>query len=700
MAESSGDPTRDAPRYPDPTGIPPAPPPDAHAPLPAAPSAAVQVTLQRLAELLAQALATEATGHSAPAADAPAWQAPPLTDAVLQELRFDAPRSGPRVAYAILAGRVQTLDPGLLLAEDARVSFNAYLNCFYEHYWAGHAPVRELTLRLFGQGEVVVEFFRALPDGSDYGIGRQRVALDPQQGATATVALDPAPAGAGRVFFEITAASRAAIRAGWLETSTPPRQPVRLGIGLCTFEREAQLAANLRRLVRSAYWRWAGPRVVVVNQGRRFASAEMARVLAEEPEAITVIDQSNLGGVGGFTRAAIELLRGGECSHVLFMDDDIEFDPAVLVTTHAFAARATAPTVIGGAMVDLFRPTTMYEAGAVVDADNILRAALHDRPLDGPALLQELAREVPCHFNGWWYCAIPAALFREHGLPLPVFIRGDDMEFGTRLMRRGVPSVSLPPVAVWHEPFYSKPPGWQRYYDLRNRLIFASCNQGFVRLDSSFVLLRRLVDSLLKHDYQHAGLVVRAIEDFLAGPAALDRPMDALHQDIAALAAAHAPERPASTVGMAAAAWRAPPKGGLRRRVTLASGLAALWLGLVRRRLRPEHLFIDQWHPWMTMHVAQYGLSDRMRSYVQVYRYDRARLRSGLRRGLAAVWRYHREAGRAARAWRAAQAELAGWPRWTRLLGLDRAAESAAPEPREMADATTGRAPAGSVGRG
>src|SRR3712207_8515162 len=48
--------------------------------------------------------------------------------------------------------------------------------------------------------------------------------------------------------------------------------------------------------------------------------------------------------------SAMEILRGvggdggGECSHVLFMDDDIDFDPDVLVTTHAFAARTPRPT--------------------------------------------------------------------------------------------------------------------------------------------------------------------------------------------------------------------------------------------------------------------------------------------------------------------------------------------------------------------
>jgi galactofuranosylgalactofuranosylrhamnosyl-N-acetylglucosaminyl-diphospho-decaprenol beta-1,5/1,6-galactofuranosyltransferase len=690
MTKPATDPMRDAPRYPDPADRLPAPALPAATP-PAGPPGAVQTTLQRLADLLAQVLSVDAAVCSTPAADTAPWHAPALSDAVLQEVRFDAPRSGSRAAYGILAGRVQTLASGILLSEGARVSFSAYLNSFYEHYWALHAPVQNLTLRLFGSGEAAVELFRALPDGSAYCIGRQRLVLDPQHGATTTITLDPMPAGAGRIFFEITATSGVTLRAGRLETGTPTRQTVRLGIGLCTFNREVQLASNLRRLTQSAYWHWAKPRIVIVNQGHRFASTEMAALLAEISESTRVVEQANLGGAGGFTRAAMEIVQEGACSHVLFMDDDIEFDPAVLVTTHAFAARTTAPTVIGGAMVDLFRPTTMYEAGAVVDANNILRAALHNRPLDQPQLLNELAREVPCHFNGWWYCAIPAELFREYGLPLPIFIRGDDMEYGTRLMRRGVPTVSLPPVAVWHEPFYAKAPGWQLYYDLRNRLIFAACHRPFVRLDRSVVILRRLVDSLLKHDYQHAELVIRAIEDFLAGPAVLEAPMDTLHREIAALAAAHAPERPRSTVGMKAADWRAPPHG-LWRRATLAIGMAALWLGLVRRRLRPDHFFIDQWHPWMTMHVSQYGLSDRMQSYVNIYRYDRVRLRGGLRRGLAAVWRYHREAGRAAGQWRAAHAELTSWPRWTRLLGLDRDSELTAPVTQEITEAVTGQA--------
>ncbi len=647
----------------------------------------LQPVLDRLATLLERAMGRgaerEEDEHALP--DAAPWMAPPLHDHVVQELRFSTARSGPGIAWRVLEGRVQALEGALALAPGARLSFNAYLNCFYEHYWSSHAPLEELELRLFGTGTLLVEAFRSLPDGTCYLIGRQRLRLDPVEGGVARIALDPSPAGAGRVFFDVSSPGGAAILAGRMETPTPPLRPVHLGIALCTFNRERMLLRNLQLLLDSPYVRWAQPRIVIVNQGKPFASEGMAVLLAEHAGRVTVVEQGNLGGTGGFTRAAMEVLRAGDCSHVLFMDDDIEFDPAVLVTTHAFAARTQRPTVVGGAMVDLYRPATMYEAGAVIDETNILRARLHNRPLHEFTLLDELSREVPCHFNGWWYCAVPAELFEQHGLPLPVFIRGDDMEFGARLHTAGVPTVCLPPISVWHEPFYAKPPGWQRYYDLRNRLIFAACHPELVRLDATAVLLRRLIDSLLKHDYQHAELLIRAVEDFLAGPAVLDLPMDVRHQEIASLAAKEAPARPASTVGMAPACWRPPPFLGWRQ-LMLAFGLAALWFGKVRRRARPELIFVDQWHPWMTMGVARYGLADRMHSFVQVFTHDRQRMRSALRRGLVVLMRYAREGEAVAVRWRGAQPELRSAARWERILGLAPRAVARAPA-REEVDA-------------
>ena len=146
--------------------------------------------------------------------------------------------------------------------------------------------------------------------------------------------------------------------------------------------------------------------------------------------------------------------------------------------------------------------------------------------------------------------------------------------------------------------------------------------------------------------------------------------MDVLHREISTLAAAYAVRETSSGVGIVAADWRPPPRSRTWRRLTLLAGLSTLIMGWARTKMRPDRVFIDQWHPWMTMHVSQYGLSDHLRSYLQVYRYDRASLRSCLWRGLVAARRYHRGARRAASQWCSAQEDLASWARWERTLGL------------------------------
>jgi len=81
------------------------------------------------------------------------------------------------------------------------------------------------------------------------------------------------------------------------------------------------------------------------------------------------------------------------------------------------------------------------------------------------------------HFNGWWMFGFPKRWVERVGMPLPCFIRGDDIEFGMRLHEAGLPTVPLPGVAVWHEPFYLKL-GQKKLWGDRRRdgIIVGRCN--------------------------------------------------------------------------------------------------------------------------------------------------------------------------------------------------------------------------------
>jgi galactofuranosylgalactofuranosylrhamnosyl-N-acetylglucosaminyl-diphospho-decaprenol beta-1,5/1,6-galactofuranosyltransferase len=164
---------------------------------------------------------------------------------------------------------------------------------------------------------------------------------------------------------------------------------------------------------------------------------------------------------------------------VLVLDDDVVLGPETVPRAVAFAERARLPVQVGGHMLDLDRPTVLHTPGERVDPRRWLWETVppgredHDLaevPLPSAPWLH---RRLDVGFNPWWCCLVPVAALREAGLPLPVFIKWDDVEHGLRLAAAGSPTVTLPGVAVHHESFAGKPDalGWQAYVHHRNRLV-------------------------------------------------------------------------------------------------------------------------------------------------------------------------------------------------------------------------------------
>ncbi|MFC7555241.1 hypothetical protein ACFQU7_27935 [Pseudoroseomonas wenyumeiae] len=56
---------------------------------------------------------------------------------------------------------VITGEGGLVLGPGARLSFDTYFNSFYERPWSRHIPLGGITLRLFGTGQVHLQWYRS-----------------------------------------------------------------------------------------------------------------------------------------------------------------------------------------------------------------------------------------------------------------------------------------------------------------------------------------------------------------------------------------------------------------------------------------------------------------------------------------------------------------------------------------------------------
>lgn len=78
--------------------------------------------------------------------------------------------------------------------------------------------------------------------------------------------------------------------------------------------------------------------------------------------------------------------------------------------------------------------------------------------------------------------------------------------------------MNLPALGVWHEPFDTKPVGWQWYYNIRNKFLLCAMRGMTGRKTYAKYLLANLFTCLLAHDYYSAWLICEAAEDYLDGP--------------------------------------------------------------------------------------------------------------------------------------------------------------------------------------
>jgi galactofuranosylgalactofuranosylrhamnosyl-N-acetylglucosaminyl-diphospho-decaprenol beta-1,5/1,6-galactofuranosyltransferase len=566
-------------------------------------------------------------------------------------------------------------DGTLLIEPGTTVAFDTYFNALFEHHWRLHTRAASFSLHVEIEGCARLRLWRVTEHGG------QTLLHEVEAGGTAVIALPQDTANfrqAGMVWFELTAVGSAAVlrRAEWFATDAAP-EPVGLAVAICTFNREADLAGVLAAIAGDpALGDGAGgvARVFVVSQGRPglLAHPDIAPQAARLGARLRVIEQGNFGGAGGFGRALLEALDDDAVTHVAFLDDDVRLEPESLLRMAAFFALARGTQCLGGHMLDAVRPTNLYEGGAVL-RDNWAPIALsHQLDLRSREVLVGLLDVQAMHYSGWWFFGFPKRLAEEHGMPLPCFIRGDDVEWGMRLYGRGVPTVSLPGVGIWHEPFYLKSGGWQLYYETRNALICAALHMDFSPRHAARQLLTSLMAHLLTYRYYSAALIVRAAEDFLRGPAILDADPQALHASLATLRALH----PEGTVGRDVVLWDAPvaatPHTRLRTGAALGAVLLRNWRKPSSATARPRRLPLRDL-VWFRMAQSDaLAIETHWERELPLFRRDRARFRLLLRAGLRVVRALYAAAPRLRAAWAQEAPRMTSVSYWRTYLGLSR----------------------------
>jgi len=378
-----------------------------------------------------------------------------------------------------------------------------------------------------------------------------------------------APAdGESYLFLEITAAPQAMLLQLAWEADQAPLRKARLGLAITTFECAPFLQANLARLT----GRVGQGRVIVVNHGRP-GLEQRIDTTGHCDNVVRFIDQENTGGAGGFTRGMLEHSLDAQITHVLLMDDDIDLPADLVERASAILSFTDRPVCLGGAMFDYHERHRLFSAGDYLVPGSFgigHIAPMQDCDIRKTAGVDFLARRHAPDFNGWWCFAFPVEAIASVGLPMPCFIRGDDVEYGYRLKREGWPTRPWPGLAVWHMPFSEKSAPWHMFYDRRNSLFANAIHDRLGLCEVLNKLIGGFIHHLLRYDYDRVRAMTMGIEAYNAGTQALSSWTS--HDHAALIAATSTAQSPPSAPPPATSLMQINSSRlrGVRRTVTMA----------------------------------------------------------------------------------------------------------------------------------
>ncbi len=496
----------------------------------------------------------------------------------------------------------------LEIGAESEVSFATYFNAFPASYWRRWSVLESVVLRVELTGTARVDVYRSKSTGARITVGgtaASSVDADTPAVVEFEIGLDPFEDG-GWIWFDVTTDSTVTVHAaGWYAPVEAPGR-ANVAIGIPTFNRPSDCVNALAALTSDPLVDEVISAVIVSDQGTKKAKdhPDFAAAAAGLGARLTIHDQPNLGGSGGYSRVMYEALKNTDCEQILFMDDDIRVEPDSILRALALSRFAKVPTLVGGQMLNLQEPSHLHVMGEMVAAENFMwtnainteydhnfaKYPLNDEESYRSRLLH---RRVDVDYNGWWMCMIPRSVAEELGQPLPLFIKWDDAEYGLRAGEHGYPTVTLPGAAIWHMAWSDKDDAidWQAYFHLRNRLVVAAMHwDGNIRgLVASH--LKATAKHLLCLEYSTVAIQNKAMDDFLAGPDHIFSILESALPDVRAMRQAY----PDAVVLPSATSLPTPSDKRWRRKVKIPTGPLAIGVRLTRGVLHqltahdPEH---------------------------------------------------------------------------------------------------------------
>lgn len=598
---------------------------------------------------------------------------------VVQRVRFAGPRvTVPDDLYVVAdRGTIRRERTRLLLAEATRATTQTYFGRFPAAYYQRWTTATSVAADVTLSGPARVELHASDFDGEARTL--DVVVVDSPQLETVRLSttLDRYLDG-GSLWIDFESEAHP-ISVESLHWCTPePDNDRRTSIVICTYNRPQDCLETMRTLAQDDDVLDIVEHLYVVDQGSDTveSQSDFTDLAKHFGDMLRYLRQPNLGGAGGFTRGLFEITDAAKAEHanVLLMDDDIVLEPETVLRMTAFANHAEKPIIVGGQMLYLLHPHRIHRGAEQAD----LRT-LNPEKVPGSLEDVDLTSALPharidAQYNGWWSCMIPAEAVRTCGLPLPYFFQWDDIEYGIRAARQGVPTVTLPGAAVWHADFAWKDyDDWARYFSFRNGLITSAVHGELEGRAVVAALGRNFASYVAGMQYGLAATLLKAIEDFLTGPqilrdggveaAATVRELRQLFPDTTRHGPADIPSRVGAENALLTDEDREP-------RLPMALVLKRLGQHLLSRSGRTA--FLPAGHtPWW--HVSLFRtavVTDSGQDAVRIRTFDRPTVLRLSAEGAVLFTRLARESAAMQGEWQQAVPELTSRDNWRRLFEL------------------------------
>ena len=319
----------------------------------------------------------------------------------------------------------------------------------------------------------------------------------------------------------------------WTEVDENSIRDIELAIATTTFRKEEFVTKNIalvRKGILSAGERASSHVTMhVVDNGRTLDAAALSG------DGVFVHPNPNAGGAGGFARGMIEALdQEVPATNVLLMDDDVEVSAESILRTYNLLSLARdewAEAFVSGAMMSSLQPDLRWEDLGFITSGGFhmslkpkylvsnFRDIIHNETIKPH---EDNFPDVAQRYAAWWYCCIPATTIQREGLPLPLFVRYDDVEYSLRCKPR---FMTMNGICIWHDEFTHRyNAAVERYQTMRNCLIVEATTNGAPLSDFVGGLRRNVFVELAKFNYADAELILDGFEDFLKGPGFFSTP--------------------------------------------------------------------------------------------------------------------------------------------------------------------------------